>query len=310
MSYQLRRDEKVGRGLQRIARQQIEAALAIVKGEKEPSDTPVHETRKHLKKARAILRLVCNEIGRGVFKAQDHCLRDVGRLISEIRDAEVRLQTARELRQKIGGRKRPGYEAVEETLTLELENVIAAFAEWQMQAVPMLEGVWKGIQEWPVDDFDFKHLRRRIQASYKCGRKALAKARKDKTTEAFHLFRKEAKQLDYQLRILAPSNSVVVKKLEAELRTIGELLGRAHDLSFLSLRLGEGFEDAAEPAGREELLAFIEGSEKELQDDAADLAEHFYAKRPRDFGDQIAAWLHNWCAAKSIPVANALGARS
>mgnify|MGYP003693563451 CR=1 FL=1 len=41
-------------------------------------------------------------------------------------------------------RKRRCYEGIEETLTLELEHVVAAFAEWQVQAVPMLERVRKG----------------------------------------------------------------------------------------------------------------------------------------------------------------------
>src|SRR5437868_14859985 len=97
MSYQLKHRETLGENLRRVCRQQIEWAIAIAKGEKKPNDTPVHETRKHLKKTRAALRLVRKEIGRGLFKQQDRCLRDVGRLTSEIRDAEVRLQTVRQL---------------------------------------------------------------------------------------------------------------------------------------------------------------------------------------------------------------------
>ncbi len=307
MSYQLRRDEKVGHGLQRIARKQVEFALAIVKGERETDDTPVHETRKHLKKARAILQLVSKEIGRGPFKTQDHCLRDVGRLISEIRDAEVRLQTARELRSMARSRKRRCYEGIEETLTLELEHVIAAFAEWQVQAVPMLERVRKEILDWPVDEFGFKQLRCRIEATYKRGRKAVADARNDESAESFHLVRKEAKQLCYQLRVLAPSNPVVVKELDEELGTLGDLLGRAHDLSFLKARLQQEFNhEPADDAERQELLGVIEASEADLQQDAADLAEHFYAERPRDFGDQIATWLEDWCGTKSDSVADAL----
>ena len=80
MSYELRRDETLGDGLRRICGKQVELALAFARGEKETDDTPVHETRKHLKKARAALRLVRKEIGRGLFKKQNHCLRDVGRL--------------------------------------------------------------------------------------------------------------------------------------------------------------------------------------------------------------------------------------
>jgi CHAD domain-containing protein len=307
MSYQLRQNEKIGHGLQRIARKQVEFALAIVKGEREADDTPVHETRKHLKKARAILQLVRKEIGRGSFKTQDHCLRDLGRLISEIRDAEVRLQTARELRNMARARKRRCYEGIEETLTLELEHVIAAFAEWQAQAVPMLERVRKEIQDWPVDQFGFNQLRRRIQATYKRGRKALAEARNDGNAESFHVVRKEAKQLCYQLRVLAPSNPLLVKELDEELGTLGDLLGRAHDLSFLKARLQQEFDnEPADDAERQELFGVIEASEADLQQDAADLAEHFYAARPRDFGDQIASWLDDWCDNKSASVADAL----
>src|ERR1700726_4429759 len=110
MSYQLRQDETPGDGLRRICQKQIELAIAIASGEREANDTPVHETRKHLKKARAAMRLVRKEIGRGFYRQQDHYLRDVGRLTSEIRDAEVRLQTVRQLRNinQRGGRRHYG----------------------------------------------------------------------------------------------------------------------------------------------------------------------------------------------------------
>ena len=97
MSYELRHDESLGDNLRRICGKQIDRAIAIATGAEETDDTPVHETRKHLKKARAALRLVRKEIGRGLFRQQDHALRDAGRLISDIRDAEVRLQTVRRL---------------------------------------------------------------------------------------------------------------------------------------------------------------------------------------------------------------------
>src|SRR5262249_50700844 len=98
MSYQLRHGQSLGDNLSRICRKQIEAAIAITNGEEKTHDTTVHEVRKHLKKARAAVRLVRKEIGRGLFREQDRSLRDVGRLTSEIRDAEVRLQTVRQFR--------------------------------------------------------------------------------------------------------------------------------------------------------------------------------------------------------------------
>src|ERR1043166_1525540 len=137
MSYGLRHGQTPGDNLRRICCKQIEAAMAIANGEMKTDDTPVHETRKHLKKTRAALRLVRKEIGRGLFREQDHRLRDVGRLTSEIRDAEVRLQTVRELQGITQRRGRGAYAKLEGMLTLELENFMAAFAEWQTQALPM-----------------------------------------------------------------------------------------------------------------------------------------------------------------------------
>src|SRR5438067_12048641 len=93
MSYELKHDQTLGDNLRRICRKQIEAAIAVAAGEKKASDTPVHEVRKHLQKARAAVRLIRKEFGHGLFREQDRCMRNVGRLTSEIRDAEVRLQT-------------------------------------------------------------------------------------------------------------------------------------------------------------------------------------------------------------------------
>jgi CHAD domain-containing protein len=294
MSYGLRHGQTPGDNLRRICCKQIEAAIAIASGESKTHDTPVHETRKHLKKTRAALRLVRKEIGRGLFREQDHRLRDVARLISEIRDAEVRLQTVRQLQGISHRHGRATYGRLEVILTLELENFMAAFAEWQTQAVPMLEQARSIIDDWALGQFKCKQLRRAVQASYKRGRKALAAATANPTAENFHALRTKAKVLWYQLRILRPVNPVVLKALSDDLRSLGDLLGRAHDLSFLGARLRQEDEKAEWQREGHKLLAVIEISQADLQRGAAELAEHFFAERPRDFGDRIATWLEDW----------------
>ena len=296
MSYQLRPGQRLGNNLRRICRKQIEAALAITKGDKETSDTPVHEVRKHLKKARAAVRLVRKEIGRGLFREQDHALRDVGKLTSEIRDAEVRLQTVQELQgiKQRRGRGRAGYPKLEGMLALELGNFMAAFAEWQAQAKPMLERALANIDCWPLDHFSCKQLRRAVQRSYKDARRALKCAEDTRRPEDFHHFRSKAKQLWYELRILCPINPVVLKNLSDDLRALGKLLGRAHDLSFLSERLRCEDRQAAWEREGQRLLVLIEVNQVDLQRGAAELADHFFAERPRDFGARLASWLEDW----------------
>ena len=304
MSYQLRKSEKLGPGLRRICRKQIEDAIAVATGEKKTDDSPVHEMRKHIKKARAALRLVRKEIGSGLFREQDHCLRDVGSLTSEIRDAEVRLQTVRELQAVTQHRQRVrAYPKLETMLIMELENFMAAFAEWQSQAVPLLERAQTNVDCWPLEHFDCKQLRRAVQRTYKCARKALACARTTSTAASFHHFRTRAKRLWYDLRILRPVNPVVLKNLTDDLDALGSLLGRAHDLSFLADRLRREEQNADWKREGHRLLAVIEVSQGDLQRGAAELAEHFFAERPRDFGARIASWLEDWenDAEPSIP---------
>jgi len=306
MSYQLRHGQSLGDNLRRICRKQIERAIEVATNEKKTEDSPVHETRKCLKKARAALRLVRKEIGRGLFREQDHCLRDVGRLTSEIRDAEVRLQTVRQFQGLKRQRGRGGYPQLEGMLMLELENFMAAFAEWQKQALPMLKRVHASVDCWALDQFSCKQLRRAVQRSYKDARRALKAVETSQKAEDFHRFRTKAKRLWYELRILRPINPVVLRNLGDELRALGNVLGRAHDLSFLGDRLRcENRQSAWEREGHK-LLALIEVSQGDLQRGAAELSEHFFAERPSDFGERLAAWLDDWENKTSPSIAEAL----
>lgn len=306
MSYQLRQSESLGENLCRICRKQIETAIATAKGETKSRDTPVHETRKHLKKTRAALRLVRKEIGRGLFREQDHCLRDVGRLISDVRDAEVRLQTVRQFARISKRRGQGAYTNLEEMLKFELENFVAALAEWNTQAIGMLEYVYACTDHWALGHFSSKQLRRAVQARYRNARRALSCATANPTAENFHVFRTQAKILGYQLRILRPINPIVLKNLSDDLGALANLLGRAHDLNFLGERLrGETGESEWQREGQN-LLSGIETSQRDLQRDAAELGQHFFAERPRDFGSRLTTWLKNWESRTSPSLAEAL----
>jgi CHAD domain-containing protein len=294
MSYQLRHSQTLGDNLRRICRKQIEGAIAVAKGEKESRDTPVHETRKHLKKTRAALRLVRKEIGRGLFREQDHCLRDVARLISDVRDAEVRLQTVQQFDRISRRRRQEGYGNLEQMLQSELENFTAASAEWKTQAVVMLQYARANIDHWALGHFNSTPLCRAVQARYRRARKALGRTTANPTAENFHVFRTEAKTLWYQVRILRPINPVVLKNLSEDLGSLGNLLGRAHDLNFLGERLRMEDGESVWLREAQKLLTVIETSQSNLQRDAAELGQHFFAERPRDFGARLASWLNAW----------------
>lgn len=305
MSYQLRPNQTLGTNLRRICRKQLENALAIARGEKEPEGTPVHQTRKHLKKARAALQMVADEIGRPHFKKQDHCFRDIGRLISDVRDAEVRLQTVRQLQEITRRSSHHMFRKTEELLLAELEHFMAAFADWQKQAAPQLERLRDEIKAWQIEELDGKAIRCALQHSYKAARQALDCAKTKPTPKNFHEFRSEAKRLLYQLRIMRPVNPLVVGALIDDLDSVAKIYGRSHDLYFLGerLRCDDGQARARETR---ELVAVIETSEVELQNRGLDLAERFFEERPRAFGHRLGTWLQQWLSGEAPTVGDAL----
>lgn len=304
MSYALRADQSLGKNLRRIFRQQIDAALAVANGVDEPNDTCVHAIRKHLKKARAVLQLVRKKIGK-TFRQGDRRLRDVGRLMTEIRDAEVRLQTMRQL-EDATHRHYLSYQKIERLLALELDNFLIAFADWEKTAIPLLKRAHDEAERWPMDDYRPKHLRRAVQRSYKSGRKALGAVKAKPSAAKFHELRKQVKLLGYQLRILRPLNQLVVSAVSQDLTELGHLLGRVHDLTFLADRLRWERSESHWGKQDDELLATIEKSEAVLERDGMEMAERFFAERKWEFGAHIDEWIDDWHHSKSHSVAEVL----
>ncbi|MEO7166316.1 MAG: CHAD domain-containing protein [Chthoniobacterales bacterium] len=296
MSYKLREDETLGDGMRRVICGQIEGAIAAGNTPQNGNTSPIHATRKCLKRARAALRMIAAEAGRRPARRENRCLRDVARMISEIRDAEVRLQTVKQLRDLFSHRQDRNFLETEELLAFELDSFLAAFSDWEEEARTKLSRARDRVAKWPLGEVTCETLRRAAQRSYKRGRTALREAVKNPTADEFHNFRKEAKQLWYQLRVLRPLHPVIFKDLGTELKTIAQHLGHAHDLAFLAARLksaGRGRKRSARVLG-----GLIEAREEELQRRAAVLAERFYAQRPRDFGRRISEYFAEWEIAK------------
>src|SRR6267143_662574 len=291
MSYELRQDETVGDGIQRIICRQIEGAICASSSKQNGKGSPVHETRKHLKKARSALRLAVGAINRDVWKREDRRLRKVGQLISEVRDAEVRLQTVRQLREFAKGKKR-SFRETEELLAFELDSFLAAFSEWPEKAKQGLTHTLDRIRAWPLDDLRCKQLRQSVQKTYKRGRQALEAEIQKKSTKNLHTFRKQAKDLWYQLRILRPLAPAVFKELNDELKAIGKYLGQIHDLAFVADRLSSI--GSARKHGDRVLNALIDSRKKELKRTAIALGERFYAERPRQFAQRLSQYFSEW----------------
>src|SRR5437660_2915813 len=252
MGFRLKLREPLPDGLKRVFREQIESALELCRHPAKQRGVTVHEVRKHLKKLRAAMRLAIGEVGKNQHAREDRCVRKIGRLVSDLRDAQVRLQTLIQLRdRKAKDSGKNHFPHIEELLSLERESFSAAFAGWQKQAIPKLERVGERLSKWPLAGITWKQVCSTVGKTYKLGQRGLAKTIKKPEPENFHAWRKRVKDLWYQLRILQPINRVVLEKIAADAEVLGELLGREHDFDFLLARLEK---ERGDEALRDELV--------------------------------------------------------
>jgi CHAD domain-containing protein len=287
MGYCLKLHEPLSDGLKRIFHEQIQSALKLCRHPAKQRGVTVHEVRKHLKKLRAALRLTKNEVGKNRWASEDRCLREIGRFVSDLRDAHVRFQTLIQLRDDA----KQQFPRIEELLSMERESFSAAFAGWQKQAIPKLERVGERLSKWPVSRIRWKQICGVVAKSYGRGQDRLAKALKKRDPESFHAWRMSVKELWYQLRILRPLNRLVLDEIASDAKTLGELLGRAHDFAFLLTRLDKERGDQALYDELVQLQKLIQKRGKRLHRDALELGRRFYAEPSKAFARRISIFI-------------------
>ena len=287
MGYCLKLREPLSKGVKRIFREEIEAAVRLCRHPARQRGVTVHEVRKHLKKLRAALRLTKNEVGKNRWASEDRSLREIGRLVSDLRDAHVRLQTLIQLREDADQQ----FARIEELLSMERESFSAAFAGWQKQAIPQLERADKRLSKWPLTDINWKQTCGVVAKTYRRGQNRLAKALKKRDPESFHVWRMSVKELWYQLRVLRPLNRLVLEEIASDAKTLGELLGRAHDFAFLLARLDKERGDQALYDELVQLQKLIRKRGKRLHRDALELGRRFYAEAAKAFAKRISIFI-------------------
>ena len=292
MGFRLKLREPLPDGLKRVFREQIESALELCWHPAKQRGITVHEVRKHLKKLRAAMPLAIPEVGRDRHTREDRCVRRIGRLVSDLRDAQVRLQTLIQLRDETAkGPHDSPFPRIEELLSLERESFSAAFAGWQKQAIPQLERVETRLLKWPLEGLTWKQVYGAVGKIYKRGQRRLAKTINDPDPENFHAWRKRVKDLWYQLRILQPLNRVVLTEMAHDAEVLGELLGREHDLNFLWARLEKECGDETLRDELAQLEKLIPKRGKRLRTNALELRRRFYAEPAKAFAKRISIFV-------------------
>jgi CHAD domain-containing protein len=202
--------EPTADGLHRMALAQIDLTLELLRAyDSADGATAVHDTRKAIKRLRALLRLLRGRLGEETYARENAALRQTAQRLAGARDAEVMLATLEQLIErhprKLGRRKdvrrlcgrlraerdRMSAQTIGEAATraqalAELTAFRARVSAWELPERPGIELASPG-------------LRRLYEQGRKRGRRA---ARKDGEMAAMHAWRKRVKDLRYAAEML------------------------------------------------------------------------------------------------------------
>ena len=92
MAYKLKLDATIEQSIKHAATEQLKKAINHLSAQKTPT-LGVHETRKNLKRTRALLRLIQPVIEKTHFQKANITLRDIARSLSGTRDIQAMIET-------------------------------------------------------------------------------------------------------------------------------------------------------------------------------------------------------------------------
>lgn len=300
-AYRLKRRESPDQGVLRIAKGCVEKALyelhQVHNDEAQNGDlaTAIHGARKEMKKLRAVLRLIREDLGEDRFRRENRRYRDIGRLLGPSRDFEAKVETLNALEEHFANQfpsaaTRPWRRLLER----ERDQLFGAGkGEAQSQIERAQIEVGQGgdaISGWSITACSWELVEPGLLRSYREGREAMGNALSAPSSGAVHEWRKRAKDLWYQLRILRNVWPELLEPTADQAHDLTKLLGDHHDLAILARDLEdrEGIEDS------KAITAMIERRQGELLDCAKDLGRRLYAEKPRAFRRRLRLYWMAW----------------
>lgn len=202
----------------------------LVCGEARLEAAHVHEARKTLKKIRAGLRMLADASGVDMARANELC-RDLGRLLSGLRDIDVCLLTlgaltgvpegeSSALAGKLRARRR------------EIHLALQPDPQQEARITADLRGIEQILLDLDDTVFTARRLEHSVEQARRLGERRYRALQEDGSEEAFHSLRKAAKRELYQRRYLVEAFAGQDPRLDL-LDVLGEHLGRHQDLSVL-----------------------------------------------------------------------------
>jgi CHAD domain-containing protein len=196
-----------------------------------------------MKRIRAILRMIRDEIGYSSYYRENTFYRDLSRKLSDIRNFKVLSESIKMLQQDLSNTiPQEVFVSLDEELGRQRDMVKggkAGLSQFLKEVAGEVEMARNRINDFPIRHNDFRAFEGGLLRIYSQGKKFLMEAKQDPSPVLLHDLRKRLKYFWYQVEILHPIFPGPMKAYASTLEAIGENLGIYNDLQVLQEFLGE-----------------------------------------------------------------------
>ena len=239
MSFELDQRKHIEDELTKIVRQQLRnAAQALTTSEGSQFRNAVHESRKSLKKVRAVSAFL-TEAGAKLPRKDRKRVKSSARALSRVRDSTAIIDTFDRVRRHYPKQlTEHTYEMLRRGLVRARDQIEARAQRDGVVAdtAERLEKTRKSARKWTSPSIKSSGMIAIVADSYRRSRNAMKRARATGQSATLHRWRKEVKTLWYQLRLARPL-MIGVAPLIAALNRLETELGDDHNLVVLGATL-------------------------------------------------------------------------
>jgi CHAD domain-containing protein len=294
MAYRFGPGEPISQSAREVGTEQIDRVLAQFsdKSSSKSKDNAVHESRKAIKRLRALLRLIKAGMSKSAFRRDEARLKAIARALSGVRDIQAMLETVAKLEAYDAA---IGAGPVGSALKASLEAERVA-AEQRLnggsikQARKLLAEARKAFARLTLDEDDFYILATTLERDYRKARHGFWHAYHSGKDEAFHDWRKHVQRHWRQLILVGPSWPKALRPHIALARDLSEILGEDHDLFVLAERAKADAKALGTPAQLRAYLKLCHRRQAELRSLAQPLGARLLAEKPSSFSARLTAY--------------------
>lgn len=251
----------------------------------------VHEARKSIKRARAVLKLLRPSLSASDVARSKAALRDAGKVLAAARDAKVIVDRLDEMLRRTGLARPAVGGLADESPGVAIAS--SAQPSDTAAALAVLVLVRKRLARASLPARNWTPLGAGLRSIYKDGRQLMPGKADFLTVEALHEWRKLVKSYWHALEVFEPMRPAQIRRTIGSARRLADTLGEDHDLALLADKLrSSATGKRGEPVL--DLLDAIERRQRRLRRRAIKMGSALYAEAPAVMEKRLRRYWQQW----------------